>query len=173
MTSPTTPLLRRRIHLAAALGLWMALGGCGFAPRQAPDMPFKTLAFNGFSVAAPMANELKVLVNNSRSTRVTDSLAQAEAILDVQADSQERTKGSITTAGQIRSILLLYRFKFRLRTADGRELLPATELVASRSMSYNESQALGKEAEEANLFRSMQADVADQVMRRLAAVQVR
>ncbi len=166
------PLPRRQFHrLAAALGL-LALGGCGFAPRQAPDLPFKTLAFNGFAVQAPMADELRVLINAGRGTRVTDSLAQADAILDVLVDAPERSKGAITPAGQIRSIQLQYRFKFRLRTVDGRELLGPTELVVARSMSYNESQALGKEKEEANLFRSMQSDLADQVMRRLAAVRV-
>lgn len=156
-------------HHLAALGL-LALGGCGFAPRQAPQMPFKTLALNGFGPQAVMAEELRLIVNGSQTTRVITELTQADAILDVLTDSQERSTGVVTTAGQIRSLSLLYRFKFRVRTLEGKELLSPTELLSTRSLSYNESQALAKESEEASLFRAMQRDVADQVMRRLAAL---
>lgn len=150
----------------------LSLGACGFAPRQAPDLPFRALAFNGFAVQAPLANELRLLINTSRSTRVIGDLAQADAILDVLADSSERSKGAFTLAGQIRSINLTYRFKFRLRTLAGVELVQPTELVVVRSMAYNESQALGKEKEEISMVRSMQVEIADQVMRRLVAVKM-
>ena len=36
---------------------------------------------------------------------------------------------------------------------------------------YNESAALAKEAEEALLFRDMQTDIVQQILRRLAAIQ--
>ena len=164
--------MQRRHFLGhASLLTLIALSGCGFAPRQAPNFPFQSLAFNGFVVRSTMANELRLMINASPSTRVVDDAAQAEVILDVLLDSQERARGTITTAGQIRSVNLLYRFKFRVRTATGKELLGPSELTAARSMSYNESQALAKEKEEADLFRTMQVDMADQVMRRLATIQ--
>ena len=164
--------MQRRYLLGhATLLTLIALSGCGFAPRQAPNFPFQSLAFSGFVVRSPMANELRLMIDASPSTRVVDDAAQAEVILDVLLDSQERARGTITTAGQIRSVNLLYRFKFRVRTATGKELLGPSELTAARSMSYNESQALAKEKEEADLFRTMQVDMADQVMRRLATIQ--
>lgn len=163
---------RRQFHLhLSALGA-LVLSGCGFAPRRAPDLPFKTLAFSGFAVQAAMADELRLLINSSGTTRVINDTAQAEAILDVLTDSPERSRGAFTSAGQIRSINLTYRFKFRLRTLAGKELLGPTELAVVRSMAYNESQALGKEKEEVSVVRSMQSDVADQVMRRLVAVKM-
>ncbi len=163
---------RRQFHFyLSALGA-VVLGACGFAPRQIPDLPFKTMAFSGFAVQAPMADELRLLINTSRTTRVINDTAQADAIFEVLADSPERSKGAVTLAGQIRSINLAYRFKFRLRTLAGKELLGPTELVVVRSMAYNESQALAKEKEEITVVRSMQTDLADQVMRRLVAVKM-
>lgn len=163
---------RRQFHRhLGALGL-LVLGGCGFAPRQAPNMPFKTLALNGFRPQSPMALELKLLINGSRGTRVIEELTQADVILDVLVDSQERGKGALTTAGQIRSLNLLYRFKFRLRTLSGKELIGPSEVTATRSLAYNESQALAKESEEASVFRAMQSDLADQIMRRLATAKM-
>lgn len=51
-----------------------------------------------------------------------------------------------------------------------RELIPPTELVLGRDMSYSETTALAKEYEEALLYREMQKDIVIQIMRRLATV---
>jgi LPS-assembly lipoprotein len=135
-------------------------------------MPFARIAFNGFAPGSEMASQLRLMLNSSQSTRVVDDLLSADAILDVLVDSQERGRGTITPASQVRSINLLYRFKFRVRTNRGVEVLSPVELAAARSMTYNETQALGKEKEEAEIFRSMQTDLADQVLRRLAAIKL-
>ncbi len=119
-----------------------------------------------------MASQLRLMINSSRATRVIDDLASAEVILDVLTDSQERARGTITPAGQVRSINLLYRFKFRVRAAAGKGVLAPVELASSRAMTYKESQALAKEKEEEEIFRSMQVDLSDQVMRRLAAIKL-
>ena len=42
--------------------------------------------------------------------------------------------------------------------------------MQQQDVSYNESAALAKEAEEQLLYRSMQTDIVQQLMRRLAAV---
>jgi LPS-assembly lipoprotein len=65
---------------------------------------------------------------------------------------------------------LRLRFRFRLRTRDGYELISDTELVQERIISFNESAALSKEAEEQLLYRDMRSDIVQQVLRRLGAV---
>ena len=52
---------------------------------------------------------------------------------------------------------------------EGRSLVPPTTLSARREYTFDDSQALGKEQEEALLYRDMQADLLQQLMRRLAA----
>ena len=44
--------------------------------------------------------------------------------------------------------------------------------MQTRDVSYNETQALAKEAEEALLMRNMQSDMVQQLLRRLAAVRL-
>jgi LPS-assembly lipoprotein len=77
-----------------------------------------------------------------------------------------------TAAGQVRELQLRARLNFRLRTPQGRELIPATEILLSRDISYSETAALAKEQEEDFLFRAMQGDIVDQVLRRLASVRI-
>ena len=54
----------------------------------------------------------------------------------------------------------------------GKELIPPSEILLKRDLTYTESAALAKEQEEAFLYRAMQTDIVAQVMRRLASVQL-
>ena len=76
----------------------------------------------------------------------------------------------INASGQVREYQLRLRVPFHLRTPQGRELIPATEILQQRDISFNESAVLAKEAEESLLYRDMQNDVVQQLMRRLAAL---
>jgi LPS-assembly lipoprotein len=76
----------------------------------------------------------------------------------------------INASGQVREFQLRIRFTFRLRTLQGKQLIAPTEILQQRDISFNESAVLAKEAEEALLYRDMQSDIVQQVMRRLAAV---
>jgi len=51
-------------------------------------------------------------------------------------------------------------------------LIAPTEIVLKRDVSYNDSQVLAKEAEEANLYRDMQSDAVNQLVRRLQAAKL-
>ena len=163
-------MLATRRHFIAASGA-LALAGCGFELRRAPELHFRSIALNGFAPRSLLAEELRQNINASQTTLVVESLAQAQVVLDAITDARERGVVASTAAGQVRELQLRTRFVFKLRSASGRELIPTTELLLSRDMSYSESVALAKEQEEALLFRIMQSDIVSQVMRRLAAVQ--
>lgn len=50
------------------------------------------------------------------------------------------------------------------------QLIPESEITQQRDITFNESAALSKESEEALLYRDMQSDIVQQLVRRLAAV---
>jgi LPS-assembly lipoprotein len=160
-------LARRRTLLALGAA---ALAGCGFELRRAPELRFRTLALVGFRPRSPLADELRANIDASRTTLVVEGIAKAQVVLEALADTRERSVVASTSAGQVRELQLRARLEFRLRTPAGRELIPPTEILLSRDMSYSETAALAKQQEEAFLYRSMQSDIVAQVMRRLAAV---
>jgi len=147
------------------------VAGCGFELRRAPELRFRTIQLAGFGPRSPLADELRININSSTTTLVVDATAQAQVVLEALTDARERSVVASTAAGQVRELQLRARLNFRLRTPAGKELIPATEILLSRDMSYSETVALAKEQEEAQLFRAMQTDIVAQVMRRLAAVQ--
>ena len=155
------------LPLAGALGLT----GCGFALRRAPELKFRAIQLAGFKPRSPLADELRMNINASTTTQVVDTPAQAQVVLDAIDDVREKVVVASSAVGQVTEFQLRERFKFRLRSVSGRELIPPTEIALNRDMSYTESAALGKEQEEAFLYRAMQSDIVSQVMRRLASIQ--
>ena len=61
----------------------------------------------------------------------------------------------------------------KAKKASGDELIEPVELYQQRDLSFTEVAALSKEIEQAMLFRDMQLDIVQQIMRRLAAVKPR
>ena len=159
---------RRSILAALVAG---AVAGCGFELKRSPELRFRSVQLVGFSVRSPLAAELRSSIDASTTTRVVDSAAQAQVVLEALADAREKSVVASTAAGQVTELQLRARFRFRLRTVAGKELIAPTEILQSRDMSYTESAALAKEQEEAALYRAMQTDIVSQVMRRLASVQ--
>ncbi|NML86945.1 LPS assembly lipoprotein LptE [Polaromonas sp.] len=168
--------MQRRVFLvlaaSSASSALVSLGGCGFALRKAPNFAFTTL-YSGLPESSPLGVELKRSLQSTRKVKViTDArlINEAQVVLDVLLDQREKVVLSVNASGQVREFQLRLRFGFKLRTLDGKELIPATEIALQRDISFNESAVLAKEAEEALLYRDMQSDVVQQIMRRLAAV---
>jgi LPS-assembly lipoprotein len=164
-----TRLAGRRLAWQAALAA-VLLAGCGFQLRRPPTLNFSTVHLVGFPPRSPFTEELRRSIEASGSTRVVESAAEAQVILEAMEDVRSKSIASQTAAGQVREFTLRTRLRFRVRTPAGRILIPPTDLLLARQMTYNETEALAKEYEEATLTRAMQSDIVDQVMRRLATI---
>ena len=159
-------LPRRRLFMVA--GAAALLTGCGFALRQAPEFSFKRIALAMPNTA--LAGELKRQLQGTGRTEIAADAAHAEVVLESAGEKRERIVISLTATGEVREFQLRLTFKFRLRAADGRELLPSTEIQRQIDQSYSESAALSKEAEALMLYQNMQSDIVQQVIRQLATV---
>jgi len=162
----------KRRSFAAAAGITL-LAGCGFQLRKAPDFVFRTIAITGDPNSA-LANQLRRSLAADGRVQVLPAGADpngAEVILDLPVELREKVVVGLTATGQVREFQLRLRVRFRVRTPGGRELVPETELLQQRDISFNEAAVLAKEAEETLLYRDMQNDIVQQLMRRLAALQ--
>lgn len=166
--------MQRRVFLMslAAVSAAAALPGCGFALRKAPNFAFGTL-YSNLPETSPLGVELRRQLQATGKVRVITDARQindAEVVLEVTSDQREKVVLSLNASGQVREFQLRMRFRFRLRTASGKELIPESEIVQQRDISFNETQVLAKDAEEQLLYRDMQSDIVQQTLRRLAAV---
>ena len=159
--------MNRRTFLLALAATSVA--GCGFELRQAPKLPFRSIALVGFAPASPLASALRLQLASSQ-VQLLDSPTRAEAVLEALADTRERSVVASTAAGQVREVQLRVKLRFRVATPAGKLLLAADELLLTRDMSYSETAALAKAQEELLLYRAMEDDIVAQVLRRLAAI---
>jgi LPS-assembly lipoprotein len=156
----------RRALLAAAA---LALSGCGFQLRRAPDFAFKSLAVPGKSVfVISLRRQLRAAGNVELVPE--EEKDRADAILEVLSENRGSAVLSTNSAGQVRELQLRLTMRIRLRTPGGKELLGPTLIEQTRDITYNETAALAKESETELLYRDMQSDIAQQTLRRLAAV---
>ncbi|MES2071473.1 MAG: LPS assembly lipoprotein LptE [Pseudomonadota bacterium] len=159
----------KSVQFASLFALALLLSACGFAMRGAVSFPFKSI-YVGFSDASPLGGELKRNIRANGQTVIASNPNDAEVILDVLAENREKVILSLNSQGRVREYNLLYTLRFRVRDKAGKEFLEPTDISLKRNITFNESQVLAKEAEEAVLYRDMQTDLVQQVMRRLAVL---
>lgn len=162
---------RRPLVLAGAAGLAAVLAaGCGFELRRPPELRFRTIRFTGFAPRSALAVELRRQIDASVATRVVEAAKDAEVTLRIDEDAREKSVVATTAAGQVREFELRYRLRFAVLSPLGRELLPPSEILLKRNLTYTETFALAKEEEEEFLFRAMRNDIVAQLLRRLASI---
>ncbi len=166
--------MQRRSLITSALGA-VALGvstlaGCGFQLRRPPELQLKRIYLGGFDRYSVLADELRSQLRASPGVVLTEAASQSDLVLRALADVQEQVAAASTAAGLVTEMTLRTRFTFEVRNAGGQLLIAASTLSLSRDMSYSETRALAKEQEAQLMFRAMQRDIANQVLRRLAAL---
>lgn len=147
----------------------MLLAGCGFKLRGTAEVPFQTLYIPGSS--GGIALDLKRNIQAGTAARVVDDPKQADAILEFSEESRQKDILSLTGTGRVREFQLRYRVGWRVHDGRGGTYVPQNTIQLTRDVTFNDAEVLAKEAEEQLLFRDMQTDMVQQVMRRLAAAE--
>ncbi len=156
----------KRIAAVAALALLTA--ACGFQLRGQAPLPFETLHV-AIPEISPLAIALKRNIAAATHTKLVRDPAAAQAILSVVSEERSKTILSFDTAGRVREYRLRYRLSFRVHDNRGRDYLPQSEISLTRDISFSDTQVLAKEQEELLLYRDMQGDMVQQILRRLSA----
>ena len=156
----------RRALLLAALVL---LAGCGFKLRGTAEVPFQTLYIPGAS--GGIALDLKRSIQAGTDARVVDDPKQADAVLEFSEESRHKEILSLTGTGRVREFQLRYQVGWRVHDGHGGIYVPQSTILLTRDVTFNDAEVLAKEAEEQLLFRDMQTDMVQQIMRRLAAAE--
>lgn len=163
-------MLRRSALALLLTPLGAALAGCGFKLRTSQPLAFKTIAVTPEKSGGVAGDLARYLGDVVRPAAPGAGGELPEAILDILQEVREKLVVGVNASGQVREFELRLRVNFRLRTAKGVELIVPSVIEQHRSISFNESAVLAKEAEEALLYRDMQTDIVQQLLRRLAAV---
>ncbi|MBK5912845.1 LPS assembly lipoprotein LptE [Rhodocyclus purpureus] len=154
--------------VAAALLAATLVAGCGFQMRGSYTLPYESLYLN-LPEYSEVGAGLKRNILASGGTRISERPEDAQAIFQPAGEARQRLILSLSGSGRVREVRLRYRFAYRITDNKGIDLSAPGEIEMLRDMSYDDSNILSKEQEEALLWRDMQNDVVQQLLRRLAA----
>ena len=150
-----------------AVALLLTLAACGFKLRGTAQVPFETLYLPG--ATGGIALDLKRNIQIGTNAKVVDDAAKAEAVLQFTEEARQKEVLSLTGTGKVREFQLRYRVGFRVHDGKGGEYVPQSTIQLTRDVTFNDTEILAKEQEEQLLFRDMQSDMVQQILRRLAA----
>jgi LPS-assembly lipoprotein len=181
MNTATHLVSRRTLNSGfLALGSLAAIGGlagCGFRLRgSGVALAFQSLELRGsgnIELVQEIQDNLRasgVHIVEHQPAAQGRTPTQPDVILTLLQDQRDRVVVGTAVAGQVRELQLRHTVRFHLRTPKGKELIEEATIQQVRELSYSETQALAKEAEEALLFDDMRSGVVRQIMTRLAAV---
>jgi LPS-assembly lipoprotein len=151
----------------SALALLLAIAACGFQLRGAASLPFETLYIP--DATGGIALDLKRSIQSGTATRVVDDPKAAQALLQFTQEARLKEILSLSSGARVREFRLVYRVGFRVSDGKGGDYLAPTTVTLARDVTYDDTVVLAKETEEQLLFREMQADMVQQIMRRIAA----
>jgi len=148
------------------------LASCGFQLRGTSPMNFKSVY-----VDTPMtsyqrnslADRLRTLLSVA-GTQMANSSKDAELTLRLGAEQRTKTILSLTGAGRVAEYRLEMEITYQALSATGKERLPQTQIKFIRDLTYDDNQYTAKAAEEDFLYRSMEEDAAQQIMRHLRRI---
>ena len=166
-------MLKNRRLFCLALASAGMLSACGFKLRGTvlgSDLPFKKL-YVSVPESSALGSELRRNIRGSGEVELVSTPEEADATLDITSETRDRQILSLNSQGRVREYVLNYRVTIRVVDNKKVMLLPPTQIALKRDISYNEQFVLAKEAEEATLYRDMQSDLVQQILRRLSRIQ--
>lgn len=149
----------------------LLLASCGFQLRGQAALPFESIYVQTDGPSS-FASQLARAVRAGSQTRVTDNPQDAQVTLQIIAEGRERAILSLSGSGRVREITLRYRVSYRLYDRKNKEHIPPSEILLRRDLSYSDTDVIAKEQEEALLYRDMQSDAVQQLVRRLQVTRI-
>ncbi len=163
--------MRVPFRLLLAVILAAVLAGCGFHLRGtlSGNLPYKTM-----HIALPETAEVRIwlerYINAAGSTEILDDASRADATFQQLIDTRQKTILSVNAQGRVREYRLQLNYTFRVVNQKGQVLIPPNEINLMRDITFDDSNVLAKDLEEGLLWRDMNNDLVNQIMRRLSII---
>lgn len=152
------------------IGCLFVLSACGFHLRGTSELAFKSIHIQQHGASVIARNLQRNLL--SSGVQVLATPEGAEMHLELSAENTRRDILSLSGAGKVREYELIYQVTVRMRP--GTETLwSAPQVIESRrDYSYDDTQRLAKETEEARLYNDMRSEAVREIMRRLSTQRI-
>ncbi|MDP2805771.1 MAG: LPS assembly lipoprotein LptE [Gallionellaceae bacterium] len=160
--------MRIAISLLLIISL-LALSACGFHLKGHGGKKVN-LAFQSVYLKAGetlFVTDLRTALTNNK-VLVATSPEQATITLEIISEASDKQVLSLSSAGKVLEFELRYLVKIHAYDSQLDSWLPESEIELKRTLTYDDTQVLAKEQEEATLLKDMRSDAVSQTIRRLS-----
>jgi LPS-assembly lipoprotein len=146
-----------------------AVAGCGFKLRGPTQFPFKKL-YTSFAESSPVGADFKRMMRAQDSVEFVAKPEQGEVRLMILQDVREREIVGYSATGRPREYQLRQKLRYQLLDNKADLIGSDAEIVIRRDISTSDALINAKQQEEEQLYRDMQEDLVQQLLRRLSVV---
>ncbi len=146
-----------------------AVAGCGFKLRGPTQFPFKKL-YTSFADSSPVGADFKRLMRAQDSVEFVAKPEEGEVRLMVLQDLREREIVGYSATGRPREYQLRQKLRYQILDSKADPIGSSAEIVIRRDISTSDALINAKQQEEELLYREMQDDLVQQLLRRLSVV---
>lgn len=158
-------------RIGVLLCLLSLLSACGFHLRGAYNLPaiMSVTQVRAANDNSELVRSLKRALKAS-DIQLVDNEQQAQSILQLSGERQDRRVISVDSRGRAREYALSYQISFQLLAPNTELHFEQQTLKLQRDFLFDAEDVLGKGREEATLIRDMQQDMVRLIMLRLQAI---
>jgi LPS-assembly lipoprotein len=155
------------LHAFLYTFLVLSLTNCGFQLRGAANIAFDSIFIQGnpLIISKDLVKSLKV-----NDIKVLSNSENADVLLELLGEESEKRILSLSGRGLVNEFELFYRVHYRTKRAEAPLWSEVQTIEARRDFSYSDANLLAKQGEEKQLNENMQADVLNNLIRRLSTL---
>jgi LPS-assembly lipoprotein len=144
--------------------------GCGFQLRGTTDLPaaMAITHIKGIRPFGTLADDFSAALR-LRNITVTDSEHTATAVLEISENNTEKLVLSVDTAGNVLEYELRQTIRFSVITPAQQVVVPEQSVALSRDYIFSSTDVLGKVREEQVVRATLQENLVNLAMLRIAA----
>jgi LPS-assembly lipoprotein len=146
-----------------------SLSACGFKLRGSVSIPYKAILISG-RPSPQLHYDLERIIVTGSNAKVVSNGKDADLILEIVSEESTRQILTYTSTGQISAFRLNNRVIFRAFDNLGTEVIPESDIYVTRDLDFTTATVLASDAQQQQFLESMRADLALQILRRVATL---
>jgi LPS-assembly lipoprotein len=157
--------------LALMLICAVSLVACGFHMRGVAKISpaLARVRVEPIDVNSPLKRDLELALKRNEVV-LADSAATDAAVIKLPLMQLVTEPLTVGRTARVKEFRVRYKIEIEITGADGHVLLARTPIELTRDYSFDETQALGAQAEEELLKKELGRDMVQQILRRLETV---
>ncbi|HET9190495.1 MAG TPA: LPS assembly lipoprotein LptE [Rudaea sp.] len=163
--------MKKMLRIAAISASVLTLSACGFQLRGEAKLPadLQRVHVAVSDAFSPLKRDIEAALARSGAT-VESAPGEHVAEITLSAVALAPVVRSVGANATVNEFSMVYHVELGIQGSDGKTLLTPQVIEHSRAYTFDQTQAIGSNAEQDEIKKSMERDMVDAIMRKIDAV---